>query len=159
MIEIWYDGVEPSGCRAGGAHLSVYQQALEDTGISAFFILRAPVRGAGKRGRETMAWLYLCIAGVMEVVWSTCMKFSHGFTDLKFSILTVAGMIVSFVFLAQATKALPLGTSYAVWTGIGALGALIAGVLLFREPATPARMFFAALLLVGILGLKATSGH
>ena len=106
-----------------------------------------------------MAWLYLCIAGVMEVVWSTCMKFSHGFTDLKFSILTVAGMIVSFVFLAQATKALPLGTSYAVWTGIGALGALIAGVLLFREPATPARMFFAALLLVGILGLKATSGH
>ena len=106
-----------------------------------------------------MAWLYLCIAGVMEVVWSTCMKFSHGFTDLKFSILTVAGMIVSFVFLAQATKALPLGTSYAVWTGIGALGALIAGVVLFREPATPARMFFAALLLVGILGLKATSGH
>ena len=95
----------------------------------------------------------------MEVVWSTCMKFSHGFTDLKFSILTVAGMIVSFVFLAQATKALPLGTSYAVWTGIGALGALIAGVVLFREPATPARMFFAALLLVGILGLKATSGH
>ena len=106
-----------------------------------------------------MAWLYLCIAGVMEVVWSTCMKFSHGFTDLKFSILTVAGMIVSFVFLAQATKALPLGTSYAVWTGIGALGALVAGVVLFREPATPARMFFAALLLVGILGLKATSGH
>ena len=106
-----------------------------------------------------MARLYLCIAGVMEVVWSTCMKFSHGFTDLKFSILTVAGMIVSFVFLAQATKALPLGTSYAVWTGIGALGALIAGVVLFREPATPARMFFAALLLVGILGLKATSGH
>ena len=106
-----------------------------------------------------MAWLYLCIAGVMEVVWSTCMKFSHGFTDLKFSILTVAGMIVSFVFLAQATKALPLGTSYAVWTGIGALGALVAGVVLFREPATPALMFFAALLLVGILGLKATSGH
>ena len=106
-----------------------------------------------------MAWLYLCIAGVMEVVWSTCMKFSHGFTDLKFSILTVAGMIVSFVFLAQATKALPLGTSYAVWTGIGALGALVAGVVLFREPATPARMFFAALLLVGILGLKATSRH
>ena len=106
-----------------------------------------------------MEWAFLVIAGGLEVFWSTCMKFSHGFTDLKFSILTVAGMIVSFVFLAQATKALPLGTSYAVWTGIGALGALIAGVVLFREPATPARMFFAALLLVGILGLKATSGH
>ena len=106
-----------------------------------------------------MAWLYLCIAGVMEVVWSTCMKFSHGFTDLKFSLLTIAGMIVSFVFLAQATKVLPLGTSYAVWTGIGALVALVAGIILFKEPAAPARLFFAVLLLVGILGLKATSGH
>ena len=101
-----------------------------------------------------MAWLYLCIAGVMEVFWSTCMKFSHGFTDLKFSVLTIAGMIVSFAFLSQATKVLPLGTAYAVWTGIGALGALIV-----KEPAAPARLFFAALLLVGILGLKATSGH
>ena len=95
----------------------------------------------------------------MEVVWSTCMKFSHGFTDLKFSLLTIAGMIVSFVFLAQATKVLPLGTAYAVWTGIGALGALVAGIILFKEPAAPARLFFAVLLLVGILGLKATSGH
>ena len=106
-----------------------------------------------------MAWLYLCIAGVMEVVWSTCMKFSHGFTDLKFSLLTIAGMIVSFVFLAQATTVLPLGTAYAVWTGIGALGAVVAGIILFKEPAAPARLFFAVLLLVGILGLKATSGH
>ena len=94
-----------------------------------------------------MAWLYLCIAGVMEVFWSTCMKFSHGFTDLKFSVLTIVGMIVSFAFLSQATKVLPLGTAYA------------AGIILFKEPAAPARLFFAALLLVGILGLKATSGH
>ena len=106
-----------------------------------------------------MAWLYLCIAGVMEVVWSTCMKFSHGFTDLKFSLLTIAGMIVSFVFLAQATKVLPLGTAYAVWTGIGALGALVGGIIFLMVPAAPARLFFAVLLLVGILGLKATSGH
>ena len=104
-----------------------------------------------------MAWLCLCIAGVMEVFWSTCMKFSHGFTDLKFSVLTIVGMIVSFAFLSQATKVLPLGTAYAIWTGIGALGALIAGII--KEPAAPARLFFAALLLVGILGLKATSGH
>ena len=64
-----------------------------------------------------------------------------------------------FAFLSQATKVLPLGTAYAIWTGIGALGALIAGIILFKEPAAPARLFFAALLLVGILGLKATSGH
>ena len=95
----------------------------------------------------------------MEMVWSTCMKLSNGFTDLKFSVLTILGMIVSFVFLAQATKVLPLGTAYAVWTGIGALGALVVGILLFKEPATAARIFFAALLLVGILGLKFTAGE
>lgn len=106
-----------------------------------------------------MAWFCLCIAGLMEMVWSTCMKLSNGFTDLKFSVLTILGMIVSFVFLAQATKVLPLGTAYAVWTGIGALGALIVGILLFKEPATAARIFFAALLLVGILGLKFTAGE
>ena len=106
-----------------------------------------------------MAWLCLCVAGAMEMVWSTCMKLSNGFTDLKFSVLTILGMIVSFVFLAQATKVLPLGTAYAVWTGIGALGALIVGILLFKEPATAARIFFAALLLVGILGLKFTAGE
>lgn len=106
-----------------------------------------------------MAWFYLCIAGLMEMVWSTCMKLSNGFTDLKFSVLTILGMIVSFVFLAQATKVLPLGTAYAVWTGIGALGALVVGILLFKEPATAARIFFAALLLVGILGLKFTAGE
>ena len=106
-----------------------------------------------------MAWFYLCIAGLMEMVWSTCMKLSNGFTDLKFSVLTILGMIVSFVFLSQATKVLPLGTAYAVWTGIGALGALIVGILLFKEPATAARIFFAALLLVGILGLKFTAGE
>lgn len=106
-----------------------------------------------------MAWLYLCIAGVMEMVWSTCMKLSNGFTDLKFTVLTIVGMIVSFGFLSQATKVLPLGTAYAIWTGIGAVGALVIGIVLFKEPATPARLFFAVLLLVGILGLKATSGH
>ena len=106
-----------------------------------------------------MAWFCLCIAGLMEMVWSTCMKLSNGFTDLKFSVLTILGMIVSFVFLAQATKVLPLGTAYAVWTGIGALGALVVGILLFKEPATAARIFFAALLLVGILGLKFTAGE
>ena len=106
-----------------------------------------------------MEWVYLVIAGGLEVVWSTCMKFSEGFTDLKYTILTVVGMIFSFLFLSQATKNLPLGTAYAVWTGIGALGAVIVGIVLFKEPVTAARIFFMALLLIGIVGLKATSGH
>ena len=76
-----------------------------------------------------MEWIFLVIAGGLEVFWSTCMKYSEGFTDLKFSILTVVGMIFSFLFLSQATKSLPLGTAYAVWTGIGALGAVIVGIV------------------------------
>lgn len=106
-----------------------------------------------------MEWVYLVIAGGLEVVWSTCMKFSEGFSDLKYTILTIVGMIFSFLFLSQATKSLPLGTAYAVWTGIGALGAVIVGIVLFKEPVTAARIFFVALLLIGIVGLKATSGH
>ena len=106
-----------------------------------------------------MEWVFLVIAGGLEVFWSTCMKYSEGFTDLKFSILTVVGMIFSFLFLSQATKSLPLGTAYAVWTGIGALGAVIVGIVLFKEPVTAASIFFVSLLLIGIVGLKATSGH
>ena len=104
-----------------------------------------------------MAWIYLFIAGGLEVFWSLCLKLSEGFTVLKFTALAIAGMILSFVFLAQATKTLPLGTSYAIWTGIGALGAVIIGIVLFKEPATAARIFFASLLLIGLIGLKITS--
>ena len=106
-----------------------------------------------------MEWLFLVVAGGLEVFWSTCMKYSEGFTDLKFSILTVVWMIFSFLFLSQATKSLPLGTEYAVWTGIGALGAVIVGIVLFKEPVTAARIFFVSMLLIGIVGLKVTSGH
>lgn len=106
-----------------------------------------------------MEWVFLVIAGGLEVFWSTCMKYSEGFTVLRFSILTIVGMIFSFLFLSQATKSLPLGTAYAVWTGIGALGAVIVGIVLFKEPVTAARIFFVSLLLIGIIGLKATSGH
>ena len=106
-----------------------------------------------------MEWVFLVIAGGLEVFWSTCMKYSEGFTVLKFAVLTVVGMIFSFLFLSQATKSLPLGTAYAVWTGIGALGAVIVGIVLFKEPVTAARIFFVSLLLIGIVGLKATSGH
>lgn len=106
-----------------------------------------------------MEWIFLFFAGLLEVFWSTCLKLSEGFSVLKFSVLTVGGMILSFLFLAQATKQLPLGTPYAVWTGIGALGAVIVGIVLFKESLSPARLIFVALLLIGIIGLKATSGH
>ena len=106
-----------------------------------------------------MEWVYLIVAGGLEVFWSTCLKLSEGFSVLRFSILTVIGMIFSFLFLSQATKTLPLGTSCAIWTGIGALGAVIVGVLLFKESVSPLRLMFVALLLIGIIGLKATSGH
>ena len=106
-----------------------------------------------------MEWVYLIVAGGLEVFWSTCLKLSEGFSVLRFSILTVIGMIFSFLFLSQATKTLLLGTSYAIWTGIGALGAVIVGVLLFKESVSPLRLMFVALLLIGIIGLKATSGH
>ncbi len=126
---------------------------------SSAFLLRCGGGQIEKESAHKMEWVFLVIAGGLEVFWSTCMKYSEGFTDLKFSILTVVGMIFSFLFLSQATKSLPLGTAYAVWTGIGALGAVIVGIVLFKEPVTAARIFFVSLLLIGIVGLKATSGH
>ncbi|NLK36913.1 MAG: multidrug efflux SMR transporter [Epulopiscium sp.] len=104
-----------------------------------------------------MQWVFLLVAGIFEVVWATCLKFSHGFSKLNYSIYTIIGMIISFYFLSQATKTLPIGTAYAIWTGIGAIGATIVGVLLFHESMTLIRGFFVVLLLTGIIGLKITS--
>ena len=106
-----------------------------------------------------MEWAYLILAGILEIFWATCLKFSNGFTILKFSILTIIGMIFSFIFLAQATKILPVGTSYAIWTGIGALGSVIVGIILFKETFTFMRILFVIFLLIGIIGLKITSSH
>ena len=106
-----------------------------------------------------MAWVQLILAGLLEVAWSAFLKMSEGFSKLGFSVAAVVGMVASFLLLAQATKVLPLGTAYGIWTGIGALGAVVVGILLFREPATVPRLFFAGLLLIGIVGLKVTSGH
>ena len=106
-----------------------------------------------------MEWAYLILAGILEIFWATCLKLSNGFTVLKFSILTIVGMVFSFIFLAQATKILPLGTSYAIWTGIGALGSVIIGIILFKEVFTLQKVLFVTLLLIGIIGLKITSTH
>ena len=101
-----------------------------------------------------MQWFYLVLAGGFEVVWATFMKLSHGFTRLGFALATLAGMILSFGFLALAVKHLP----YPVWTGIGAVGSIIVGVVLFKDQLQPATWFFIALLVIGIIGIKVTSG-
>ncbi len=106
-----------------------------------------------------MAWCYLILAGLLEIFWAAFLKLSCGFSKLGYSAVTIAGMLASFFFLSQATKSLPLGTSYAIWTGIGALGAVAVGIIFFQESLSPARLFFAALLLAGILGLKLTSAQ
>lgn len=104
-----------------------------------------------------MAWLYLLIAGVFEVVWAIGLKYTEGFSRLVPSLLTVAAMVVSLVFLSLALKTLPVGTAYAVWTGIGAVGTVIVGIILFAEPATVLRLGSVALILAGIAGLKLVS--
>lgn len=104
-----------------------------------------------------MDWIYLIIAGMFEVAWAVGMKLSNGFSNLTISILTILGMIASFYFLALALKNIPLGTAYAIWTGIGTLGTVILGILLFKEPINVARMVCIIFIISGITGLKLLS--
>ncbi|QES48435.1 hypothetical protein DEJ50_12025 [Streptomyces venezuelae] len=106
-----------------------------------------------------MAWVLLLLAGVLEVGWSIGMKFTEGFTRLWPSVFTGAGIVASMLLLSMAAKTLPIGTAYGVWVGIGAAGAAILGMAVLGEPVTAARIFFICLLLVAVVGLKATSGH
>ena len=101
-----------------------------------------------------MKWIFLLIAGLLEISWAVGLKFSHGFSQLIPSIITLICMILSFYFLALSLKELPLGTAYAVWTGIGTLGTVILGIILFKEPVTILRILCIALILSGITGLK-----
>lgn len=101
-----------------------------------------------------MAWTILLIAGLLEVVWAVGLKYTDGFTRFWPSVGTIAAMVASVVLLAIAVKTLPLGTAYAVWTGIGAVGALIVGILLFGESASAARLACVGLIVAGIAGLK-----
>lgn len=106
-----------------------------------------------------MAWIVLVIAALLETGWAIGLKYTEGFTKLGPSIPTVIAMVVSMALLSHAAKTLPIGTAYAVWVGIGAAGAAVLGMFLFHEPATAGRIFFLALLLASVVGLKATSGH
>lgn len=104
-----------------------------------------------------MSWLLLLIAGLLEVVWAIGLKYTEGFTRLWPSVGTGAAMVASVVLLGLAMRTLPVGTAYAVWTGIGAVGTVILGIVLFAEPATAARLGCVALIVAGIAGLKLTS--
>lgn len=105
-----------------------------------------------------MAWILLLLAGLLEVVWAFGMKASDGFSRLGWSAITLIAMLASVGLLALAMRSLPLGTAYAIWTGIGALGAFVVGILVLGEAATPMRLFSAALILAGLVGLKLSSG-
>jgi quaternary ammonium compound-resistance protein SugE len=101
-----------------------------------------------------MAWIILLVAGLFEIGWAVGLKFTEGFTRPIPMALTVVSFVVSLGMLGWALKTLPLGTAYAVWTGVGAVGTAIVGIVLFKEPATAARLVCLTLIVAGILGLK-----
>jgi len=104
----------------------------------------------------SLPWIALVAAGLLEVCWAVGLKYTDGFRRPLPSLLVIAAIAASMFLLSWAARSLPIGTAYAVWVGIGALGAAILGIVLFSEPVTAARMVFLALLLVSIVGLKAT---
>lgn len=101
-----------------------------------------------------MAWIYLFIAGLFEIGWAVGLKYTDGFTKLWPSVITVLIMILSFYFLSSAVKIIPIGTAYAIWTGIGAVGTAILGIFLFGESKEFIRLFFILLIIIGVVGLK-----
>ncbi len=106
-----------------------------------------------------MAWIYLLIAGILEIGWATGLKYTEGWTRLVPSLLTGAAMVASFYLLSMALKTLPVGTAYAIWTGIGAVGAAILGIFLFGESGDWKRIACIFLIVSGIVGLKLFSGE
>ena len=104
-----------------------------------------------------MAWIALVFAGLFEIVWASAMKQSHGFTRLWPSVITGVGMLVSFGLLASAMRVLPLGTAYTIWTGIGAVGAFVVGIMVFGEAMTAMRLLAALLIVSGLVLMKLSS--
>lgn len=104
-----------------------------------------------------MSWIILIIAGLFEVGFTTCLKLSNNFSNLKWSVAFFVSITLSFLLLNKAIQTIPIGTAYAVWTGIGAVGTVIMGILLYKEPADFWRMFFIFLLIGSIVGLKMVS--
>ncbi|SDC47513.1 DMT family transporter [Williamwhitmania taraxaci] len=104
-----------------------------------------------------MAWFYLALAGLFEVAFTTCLKLSHNFSNLKWSIGFFISITLSFLLLNKAVQTIPMGTGYAVWTGIGAVGTTIIGIMLFKEPSDFWRILFIILLIGSLIGLKLVS--
>jgi len=104
-----------------------------------------------------MAWIYLVIAGLLETGWAIGLKYTDGFTRLVPSLLTATAIAASMFLLAIAARTIPIGTAYAIWVGIGAVGAVILGIVLFDEPRDVSRLFFVLLLVVALIGLKLTA--
>jgi quaternary ammonium compound-resistance protein SugE len=104
-----------------------------------------------------MAWTYLLVAALFEICWAIGLKYAQGFTKLWPSVLTIAAMVVSLFFLALAVQTIPVGTGYAIWTGIGAVGTATLGIILFAEPVTTWRIVCLLLIVGGVVGLKFTA--
>jgi quaternary ammonium compound-resistance protein SugE len=104
-----------------------------------------------------MAWVYLVIAGLFEVGWAVGLKYTHGFTRFWPSLFTIVAIIISMSLLAFAVRTIPVGTGYAIWTGIGAVGTAALGICLFAEPISAGRALFLLMIIVGMIGLKFTA--
>ena len=104
-----------------------------------------------------MAWVYLVVAGLLETGWAIGLKYTYGFTRLVPSVLTVGAIAASMILLSIAAKTIPIGTAYAIWVGIGAVGAVILGIVLFDEPRDLIRLAFVGLLVISLVGLKLTT--
>lgn len=106
-----------------------------------------------------MAWIYLLIAGLFEVGWAISLKYAQGFTRLGPSVATIVLMIFSFGFLSRALRTMPVGTAYTIWTGIGAIGTVVLGIILFQEPIEVRRLTCIGLIVIGVIGLRLVSPH
>ncbi|NMG07845.1 multidrug efflux SMR transporter [Brasilonema sp. UFV-L1] len=106
-----------------------------------------------------MAWIYLLIAGLLEVGWAISLKYAQGFTKFGASVITIVFMLLSFTFLSRALRTLPVGTAYTVWTGIGAVGTIVLGTVLFQEPLEARRLICMGLIITGVIGLRLVSPH
>ena len=106
-----------------------------------------------------MAWLFLIIGGVFEIGFTTCMRYTDGFRNLPWTLGFIVCVGLSMLFLETAARVIPIGTAYAVWTGIGALGTVVIGMVLYGEPSTPLRLALILGLVACVAGLKLTSGH
>ena len=106
-----------------------------------------------------MAWIYLVVAGLMEIAWALALKYSQQFSQLVPTLIFVVSATISIVLLGMALKQIPIGTAYAIWTGIGAAGVAIVGMVFLNDPVTLFRILFISLIIVGVLGLKMTAGE